>query len=71
MKDGFALNGGTLWGNADPAAYDRLIKFMLDTKQIDTSITANSLMVDIPGYFDKVGQFDVAAVQAAAASCAS
>lgn len=69
LKDAFALNGGKLWGNADPAAYDRLVKFMLDTKQIDKTVTARSMMVGIPDYFQKVGSFDVAAVQVAAASC--
>lgn len=69
LKDGYALNGGKLWGNADPAAYDRLVKFMLDTKQIDKSVMAKSMMVAIPDYFEKVGHFDVAAIQAAAAAC--
>ncbi|MGI4802280.1 MAG: ABC transporter substrate-binding protein [Janthinobacterium lividum] len=69
LKDAFALNGGKLWGNADPAAYDHLVKFMLDTKQIDKGIKASSMMVDIPDYFGKVGNFDVSAVQAAAAAC--
>ena len=71
LKDGYTLNGGKLWGNADPAAYDRLIKFMLETKQIDKSVTAKSLMVDIPDYFEKVGQIDVAAIRTAAAACKS
>ncbi|MFC0407138.1 ABC transporter substrate-binding protein [Roseomonas elaeocarpi] len=69
LKDAFTLNGGKLWGNADPAAYDRLVKFMLDTKQIDKPVAASSMMVKIPDYFEKVGRFDVAAVQAAAAAC--
>ncbi len=71
LKDGFALNGGKLWGNADPVAYDRLVKFMVDTRQIDKTVAAQSMMPKIPGYFEKVGGFDVAAVQAAAASCKS
>ncbi len=69
LKEGFALNGGKLWGNADPAAYDRLVKFMLDTKQIAKPVSAQSMIVQIPDYFAKVGGFDVAAVQAAAAAC--
>ena len=71
LKEAFALNGGKLWGNADPAAYDRLVRFMLDTKQIDKPVAAASMMVGIPGYFERVGGFDVAAVQAAAAACKS
>ena len=69
LKEAFALNGGKLWGNADPAAYDRLVKFMLDTKQIAKPVSAQSMTVSIPDYFARVGGFDVAAVQAAAASC--
>ena len=71
MKDAFTLNGGRLWGNADPAVYDRLVRFMLDNKQIDKPVTAQSMMVRIPDYFEKISRFDVAVVQAAAAACKS
>ncbi|MCR0984439.1 ABC transporter substrate-binding protein [Roseomonas populi] len=71
LKDAFALNGGKLWGNADPAAYDRLVRFMLETKQIDKPVTAASMMVRIPDYFEKINRFDTATVQAAAAACKS
>lgn len=69
LKDGFELNGGKSWGNADPAAYDRLVKFMLETKQIDKPVSAATMMVKIPDYFQKVGDFDPAAVRADAAAC--
>jgi NitT/TauT family transport system substrate-binding protein len=69
LQDAFTLNGGKLWGNADPAAYDRLVKFMLATKQIDRPVTAQSMMVRVPDYFEKINRFDPAAIRAAAASC--
>lgn len=71
LKDAFSLHGGKLWGNADLAAYDRLVRFMLDTKQIDKPVTAQSMMVRIPEYFETINRFDVAAIQGAAAACKS
>jgi NitT/TauT family transport system substrate-binding protein len=69
LKDGFALNGGTLWGNADPAAYDRLVRFMVDARQIDKPVAAKSMIVDIPDFFRKINDFDMKAVQDAAGAC--
>jgi NitT/TauT family transport system substrate-binding protein len=69
LRDGFALNGGKLWGNADPAAYDRLVQFMMDAKQIDKKVDARNMIVGIPGFFQKVNEFDVDAVRTSAAAC--
>ena len=69
LADGFKLGGGKLWGAADPAAYDRLIKFMLDAKLIDKPIPAPSMIVNIPGFFEKINDFDVKAVEADAKAC--
>jgi NitT/TauT family transport system substrate-binding protein len=69
LRDGFALNGGKLWGNADPAAYDRLVQFMMDAKQIDKKVDARNMIVGIPDFFQKVNEFDVDAVRTSAAAC--
>ena len=71
FRDGFALNGGRLWGNADPAAYDRLVQFMLAAGQIDRPVSASAMIVRIPGFFQKINDFDVEAVQRNALACRS
>jgi NitT/TauT family transport system substrate-binding protein len=69
LADGFKLNGGKLWGNADPAAFDRLIEFMLTAKQIDKTMPAKNLIIGIPDFFTKVNAFDVEAVRESAKAC--
>jgi len=71
LIDGFKLNGGKLWGNADPAAFDRLIEFMLAAKQIDRTMPAKNMIIGIPDFFAKVNAFDVGAVQDSAKACKS
>jgi len=69
LADGFKLGGGKLWGAADPAAYDRLVKFMLDAKLIDKPISAASMIINIPGFFERINDFDVKAIEADARAC--
>jgi NitT/TauT family transport system substrate-binding protein len=69
LADGFKLGGGKLWGAADPTAYDRLIKFMLDAKLIDKPVAATSMIVNIPGFFEKINDFNVKAIEADAQAC--
>ena len=69
LADGFKLGGAKLWGRADPAAYDRLIAFMLDAKQIDKTVPASGIITNIPGFFEKINDFDVKAIEAAAKAC--
>lgn len=69
LADGFKLGGGKLWGYANPASYDRLVKFMLDAKMIDKAVTAQSMIVNIPGFFEKINDFDVKAIEADAKAC--
>jgi NitT/TauT family transport system substrate-binding protein len=69
MEDAFKLNGGKLWGNIDPAGFDRLEKFMLDAKQVDKTVPAEKLIIATPGFFAKVNDFDVKAVQDSAKAC--
>lgn len=69
LSDGFKLGGGKQWGAVDPAAYDRLIKFMLEAKLIDKPATAGSMIVNIPGFFEKINDFDVKAIEADAKAC--
>jgi NitT/TauT family transport system substrate-binding protein len=69
LADGFKLNGGKLWGNVDPAAFDRLITFMQEARQVDKVAPAQGMIVAIPDFFTKVNDFDVASVEASAKSC--
>src|ERR1700730_12791878 len=69
LADGFKLNGGKLWGNADPADVDRLIEFMLAAKQIDKTMPAKNMITAIPDFFTKVNAFDVESVRESAKAC--
>lgn len=69
MKDAHAMNGGKLWGNATPEAYGRIQKFMLEAKLIDKEIAPATYMNKIPGFYEKINNFDAAAIRAQAAAC--
>jgi NitT/TauT family transport system substrate-binding protein len=69
LADAYKLNGGKLWGYADPAAFDRLVAFMLAAKQIDKSVPATSFIAGIPDLFTKVNAFDIKAVEDSAKAC--
>jgi NitT/TauT family transport system substrate-binding protein len=68
LSDGYKLNG-ELWGNVDPAAFDRLVAFMLAAKQIDRTMSAKDMAVAIPDFFTKVNAFDVKAIEDSARAC--
>ena len=69
LSDGYQINGGKLWGNVDPAAFDRLVAFMLAAKQIDRTMPAKDMVVAIPDFFTKVNAFDVKAIEDSARAC--
>jgi NitT/TauT family transport system substrate-binding protein len=69
LADGFRINGGKHWGAADPAAFDRLVRFMLEAKQIDKPVSAATMMTTIPDFVAKVNDFDVKAIEADARAC--
>jgi NitT/TauT family transport system substrate-binding protein len=69
LRDGFALNGGKLWGNADPAGFDRIEQFMLESKQISRTVPATTFLLDIPGFYERVNDFDAEATREAARTC--
>lgn len=69
LEEAFRLNGGKLWGYADPAAFNRLIEFLAAAKQIDKTMPAKDLIVGIPDFYAKVNDFDAKAVEANAKAC--
>jgi NitT/TauT family transport system substrate-binding protein len=69
LQEAFKLNGGKLWGYADPVAFNRLIEFLAAAKQIDKTVPAKDLIVGIPDFYAKVNDFDVKAVEDSAKAC--
>jgi NitT/TauT family transport system substrate-binding protein len=69
MKDAHAMNGGRLWGNATPEAYGRIQKFMLEAKLIEKELPPAIYMNGVAGFYDRVNNFDAAAIRAQAAAC--
>jgi NitT/TauT family transport system substrate-binding protein len=69
MIDAFKLGGGKYYGAINVASYDKLVKFMLDAKQIDKTIPAEKLLAPIPDLTKKANDFDVKAIEADAKAC--
>ena len=69
LEAGLKLNGGKLVGNVDPAGFDRLQKFMLGHGLIKKTMKPTDYLVDIPGFYQKINDFDAEKVRAAAKSC--
>lgn len=69
LDEAFRLNGGKLWGYADPAAFNRLIEFLAAAKQIDKTMPAKDLIIGIPDFYAKVNDFDAKAVAESAKAC--
>jgi NitT/TauT family transport system substrate-binding protein len=69
LQEAFKVNGGKLWGYADPAAFNRLVEFLAAAKQIDKTMPAKELIVGIPDFYAKVNDFDVKAVEDSARAC--
>jgi NitT/TauT family transport system substrate-binding protein len=69
LAEAFKLNGGKLWGNADPAAFDRLVDFMLNAKQIDKRVSAKTLIAGIPDLFAEANAFDAKTIAESAKAC--
>lgn len=69
MTDAFQMNGGKLVGLATVDAYSRIQNFMVEAKLIEKTLPASTYMVTIPGFFEKINNFDAAAVRAQARAC--
>lgn len=69
MKDAYEVNGGELWGRTTPAAFGKLQDFMQQAGVIDKTVDPASFVIDRPGFFEKINDFDRAAVEAEAKAC--
>ncbi len=69
MTDAFQLNGGKLIGNATAESFGRIQTFMVEAKLIEKTLPAQSYIINIPDFYEKINRFDAAAVRAQAANC--
>ena len=69
MKDAYEMNGGKLWGNASAEAYGRIQNFMVEAKLIDKTVPPATYMTSIPGFWQKINNFDAGAIRTQAANC--
>jgi NitT/TauT family transport system substrate-binding protein len=69
MQGAFEMNGGKLWGRATPQAYGRIQAFMEKTGMIPRSLDPATYMPTIPGFFEKINNFDYAEIQQQARVC--
>jgi NitT/TauT family transport system substrate-binding protein len=63
------FGGGKQWGRFDLPAWQRLSAFMLAAKQIDSSFDAKLLELHIPNLYEKINDFDKAAIEKSAKEC--
>ncbi|MSQ72436.1 MAG: ABC transporter substrate-binding protein [Betaproteobacteria bacterium] len=69
MKDAFEMNGGKLWGNATTDAYSRIQAFMVEAKLIEKTIPAQTYLIGIPSFWEKINKYDAGAIRAQANNC--
>jgi NitT/TauT family transport system substrate-binding protein len=56
-------------GAFDDAAWERLIAFMVKSKQIDRPVPVQSIKLQIPDFVEKINDFDANAVRESAKAC--
>jgi NitT/TauT family transport system substrate-binding protein len=69
MKEAYEVSGGKLWGLYTPAEMGQLQDWMLGAKLIDHELPNASYIVNIPNFFERVNDFDHAAVIKQAEAC--
>jgi NitT/TauT family transport system substrate-binding protein len=63
------FGGGKLWGNFDVAGWDRLVRFMAESKQIDKTMPADVFGLNTPDHYKKINDFDANAIEDSAKAC--
>ena len=69
LRWAYELHGSKYYGTATTVEYAKLQDFMLSVKLIDKKVDPATLIINIPNFFEKINNFDVAAVKAQAANC--
>jgi NitT/TauT family transport system substrate-binding protein len=65
------FGGGMLWGNFDLAGWERLVRFMAESKQIDKTVPADVFGLKAPDHYKKINDFDARAIEDSARACKS
>ena len=65
------FGGDKLWGNFDAASWDRLVRCMAESKQIDKIMPADALALKAVDHYQKINDIDVSAIEAGAKACKS
>jgi NitT/TauT family transport system substrate-binding protein len=60
---------GKLWGNFDLAGWDRLVRFMAESKQIDKVMPADAFGLNAPDHYKRMNDFDANAIEDSATAC--
>jgi NitT/TauT family transport system substrate-binding protein len=70
MTGALKLSGGKLWGKTTPEQFTQLQDLLVETKLVDSKIANPAdYIVGIPNFFEKVNDFDHAAIKAEAMQC--
>ena len=69
MLGAFNLHGGDLWGVATPEEYGRLQEFMLNAGLIEDTLDPATFIIDSPGFWEEVNDFDHEAIIELAQKC--
>ena len=69
MKAAHEMNGGKLIGQTTAEAYARNQDFLFDNKLIDKKIPPEQYLINVPGFFERINNFDHNAVRQQAMNC--
>jgi NitT/TauT family transport system substrate-binding protein len=69
MKSALEAGGGKLWGRMTPEGFGRMQDILFDTGVINRKIDPASFVIQAPGFFERINDFDQAATTALAQSC--
>ncbi len=69
LRDGYAMNGGKLFGALNEKSYADFQDFMFDEKLITRKVPTKSILINKPGFVEAINKFDRAAIEASAKAC--
>lgn len=69
LEGAHRIGGGKVWGQASPAGFGLMQDFMFANNVVDKKVRPETLVIATPGFYDRVGNYDQAAVIRQAKSC--
>jgi len=69
MKSALEAGGGQLWGRMTPDGFARMQDILFDTGVINRKLDPTTFVIQAPGFFERINDFDHAATAALANSC--